>query len=150
MILRLHPMTHQVAIRRLSSDCLDQTVLQSFLDTHLWIVEEELRMCIGIPPWFNSALSFLVAEIVREFARRNAPRKCPARWIRASASRASQRLERTLAKRHYKDGFVKFTGCESFQAVVGSVLERQRSLFWEELRRRKPLSSHSPALGGID
>jgi len=126
MIRWLRLMTDQVTIVRLSPD-----TLQSFLDGYLWIVEEELRTCIGLPPWFDSALSFLVAEIVRDFARHKAPMQCSAHWIRAKARRMGQRLERTLAERHAKNGFVDFMGCESFQAVVGSVLERRGSLYWE-------------------
>ena len=139
-------MTHQLAMRHLSPDCLDQNALQSFLDTQLWIVEEELRMCIGIPPWFDSVLSFLVVQIVRDLGKHKARRKCSAHWIRAWARRAARTLERTLAECHAENGFIKVAGYESFQAAVGSVLERQRSLYWEELRypmagspRREPL-----------
>jgi hypothetical protein len=142
-------MTVQVPDLPSSTDCLDQNARQSFLDTHLWIVEEELRMYIGRPPWFDSALCFVLVEIVGNFARRKAPRKC-AHWIRAEARRAARTLERTLADRHAKDAFVQFTGCESFQAVVGSVLRRQRSLYWAELRLPKSLSSRCGPLKGAD
>jgi hypothetical protein len=140
-----------LAILRLSSNALNKRALEVFLHGHLWIVEEELRTCIGRPLWFDSALSFLVAEVVRDFARHKAPRKCSAHWIRARARRASQALERTLEVHHHaENGFVKFAGCESFQAVVGSVLERQRSLYWEELRYPVAGSSRREPLEGAD
>ena len=134
---------HHLAILRLSGNAPDQEKLAAFLHDHLWIIEEELRMCIGLPPWFDSALSFLVGGIVRDFAMQKAPMKRSAQSIRAKAKRAGQRLERTLAEHHGNDGFVHFMGCESFQAVVGSVLERRGSLYWEELRPRKCFSPRS-------
>lgn len=136
-------MTDRVTIVRLSPDAL-----QSFLDRYVRIVEEELRTSIGLPPWFDSALSFLVAEIVRDFARHKVPMKCSAQWIRAKARRAGRRLERTLARYHATNGVIEFSRAETFEDIVGSVLQRKRSLYWEELRRVKPLSSHSRALGG--
>jgi len=113
-------------------------------------LEEELRMCIGIPPWFDTALSFLVAQIVQDFGDHKAPRESSARWIRAEARRASQRLERTLAEGHAKDGFVTFNVCESFQAVVCSALERQRSLYWEDIRCLTASSVRRVPLGGTE
>jgi len=38
---------------RLSSNALNQRALEVFLHDYLWIVEEELRMSIGLPPWFD-------------------------------------------------------------------------------------------------
>jgi hypothetical protein len=132
--------TDQGAISCLSSNSLDRAVVQFVVDNHLWIVEEELRMCIGRPLWFDSALPFLVAEVVRDFARHKAPMKCSAHRIRARARRASQALERALAVHHAENGFVKFSGCETLEAVVGSILQRKRSFYWEELRLPKSLS----------
>lgn len=138
---------HQLAVFRLSSNDLDQSALEGFLRDHLWIVEEELRTCIGLPPWFNAALCFVLAEIACDSAEYKPGNKCVARWIRRNARRVCQDLERKLADRHAKDGFIKFSGCETFEAVVGSVLERKRSLYWEELRSPKRLYSSRWAAG---
>ena len=141
---------HHLAILRLSGNAPDQEALEAFLHDHLWIIEEELRTSIGLPPWFDSALSFVVAEIVRDLTRHKAPMKRSARWIRAKARRATEMLEPTLARHRTQNGFVKFSCCESFTAIVGSALERKRSLYWEELRFSQPASPRCEPLGGGD
>lgn len=145
MIRWLRLMTDQVTIVRLSPD-----TLQSFLDGYLWIIEEELRTCIGLPPWFDSALSFLVAEIVQDFARHKAPVKCSAQGIRAKARRATEMLEPTLARHHTKNGLVEFNGCQTLEALVGSILQRGRSLYWEPFPLPTPLSPRCEPLEGSD
>jgi hypothetical protein len=150
MIHRLHSMTQQSPIGCLSSDCSGQTFVESFLDSHLWVVEEELRMCIGLPPWFDSALGFIVGDIVRDLATRKAQTKCFTARIRAKARRVVQKFDARLAADHTENGFVKVRRCESLQAVVGSVLRRQRSLYWEELCLPKSLSPRCGPLGGAD
>lgn len=129
-------MTHQL----LSSDSVDQAVLESFLDAHLWGVEEELRMCVGRPPWFDSALCFVLEEVIRHLAKRNSSKECDTRRVRTKARAVCEEMERTLAVRHAKHGVVNFANDETFEALVCSVLQRKRSLYWEELRRPKPLS----------
>ncbi len=137
-------------LRRLSLDPCDSQAVQSLLDMHLWIVEEELRMCIGRPLWFDSALSFLVAKVVRDFARNKVSRNCSAHWIRGRARRASQNLERTLSTRHVRDGIMRFTDDETFECIVGSVLERKRSLYWEKFRLPKSRSRYCGPSEGSD
>ena len=137
-------------LRRLPTRPSDLEPIESLLDAHLWIVEEELRICIGSPPWFDSALAFLLAETVRDLGPFKPRKKWAAHLIRRKARQAADELERTLAERHVQDGIVKFTVCESFKAVVGSVLERQRSLYWEELRLPKSFSSRYGPPGGTD
>lgn len=141
---------HHLAVLRLSGNALDQKTLEAFLHDHLWIIEEELRMCIGLPPWFDSALSFLVGGIVRDFARHKAPMKCSAQWIRAKARQATEMLEPTLARHHTRNGFVEFYGCQTLEPLVGSILQRERSLYWEPFRLPTPLSPRCAPLEGSD
>jgi hypothetical protein len=91
-------------------------------------------MCIGSPPWFDSALCFVLAEIVRDFQRHRPARNRPGNWIRRRARQGAEMLERMVTRRHTENSFIKFSGCETFTAVVRSVLESKRSLYWEELR----------------
>jgi hypothetical protein len=123
------------------------TALESLVDSHLWIIEEELRTCIGLPPWFDSALCFVLAEIARELARSRPRPASTSQWMREKARQVGKRLERTLAKRHVKNGLITFTGDETFPSLLGSLLERHRSPFWEELRGTKSLGPRTRALG---
>ena len=133
-------MTSQSTVCPHSTDCFDE-VRQSFLDTHLWLVEEELRTCLGRPPWFDSALCFVAAEILRDFACCKPPKRSVASWIRSRARGACELLELTLPVRRTQNGIVKFTTEETFAALVCSVLQRKRALYWEELHLPKaPLS----------
>jgi hypothetical protein len=143
MISRLHQ--HQssddpLAILGLSSNALNQTALEVLHD-HIWIVEEELRMCIGLPPWFDGALRFVLAEIACGFAEYKPENNCVAHWTRRKARRICEELESTLTEHHATNGIVRFSGCETLEAVVGSILQRKRSFYWEELRLSKSLSS---------
>jgi hypothetical protein len=137
-----------LAIFRLSGNALDQKTLELFLHDHLWTVEEELRMYLGRPPWFDFALCFAVGEIVRDFQRYKAARNGVGLWIRQRARQAAETLEPTLARRHTENGFVKFNGCETLEALVGSVLQTERSLYWEEFRLPTPLFPRRGPLGG--
>ena len=139
----------RVRQRLVQSPC-DFERIESLLDAHLWIVEEELRMCIGRPPWFDSALCFVSAEIVRDFRSYRPAKKCLGNWIRRRATRASQMLERALATRYTEKGIVKFTNDETFVTFACSVIERKRSLFWEELRLPQTLSLHCGPPRGWD
>jgi hypothetical protein len=108
----------------------DAEVVVSLLDANLWIVEEELRMCIGLPPWSDAALCFTLAEIVRDFGKYRDQNHHVAEWIRRKARQTGQRLERTLARRHARHGFVHFTENDTLQALVGSLVDRHRSSHW--------------------
>jgi len=130
----------ELAILPLPSNALNQRALEVFLHDHLWIVEEELRMCIGLPPWFDAALCFVLAEIGRHFAEYKPENNCVAHWTRGKARRICEDLESTLAQHHATNGIARFSGCETLEAVVGSILERKRSFYWEELRLPKSLS----------
>lgn len=123
------------------------TAIESLVDSHLWIIEEELRTCIGLPPWFDSALCFVVDEIVRELPSYRPQKASALQWIREKARQVGKRLEQTLAKRHVKNGLVTFTGDETFPSLRGLLLERHRSPFWEELRGTKSLGPRSGTLG---
>jgi hypothetical protein len=136
-----HPSSDdQRAILRLSSDPLNQTPLEVLLHDHLWIVEEELRMCIGLPPWFDAALCFVLAEIASDSAKFKPQNRGLAHWIRTKARHATGRLERTLAKHYAKDGFVNFTKGATLPSLLGSLLERHRSPHWDDLAWRKSRS----------
>jgi hypothetical protein len=143
MICRLsqHPSNDDhLAILRVSRNALDQKALEVFLHDHLWIVEEELRMCIGLPPWFDAALCFVLAEIGQQFAEYKPENNCVAHWTRRKARRICEDLESTLAEHHATNGIVRFSGCETLEAVVRSILQRKRSFYWEGLRLPKFLS----------
>jgi hypothetical protein len=130
----------QLAILRLSSNALNQRALEVFLHDYLWIVEEELRVYIGLPPWFDAAMCFVLAEIGRHFAEYKPENNCVAHWTRRKARRICEDLESTLAEHHATSGIVRFSGCETLEAVVGLILQRKRSFYWEELRLPKSLS----------
>ena len=143
MICRPHPHRSSddaLAILPLPSNALNQMALEGFLHGHLWIVEEELRMCIGLPPWFDAALCFVLAEIGRHFGKYKPENNCIAHWTRRKAKRICEDLESALAEHHATNGTVTFSGCETLEAVVGSILQRKRSFYWEELRLPKSLS----------
>src|SRR5260221_14694469 len=143
MICRPHPhrsSDDELAILPLPSNALNQRALEVFLHDHLWIVEEELRMCIGLPPWFDAALCLVLTEIGWHFAEYKPGNNCVAHWTRRKARRICEDLESTVAEHHATIGIVRFSGCETLQAVVGSILRRKRSFYWEELRLPKSLS----------
>jgi len=145
---RQHPSSDdEFANLRLSRNALNQRVLEVFLHDHVWIVEEELRMCIGLPPWSDAALCFALAEIVRDFADYKLEKNSVAVWTRRKARRVCEDLERTLAERHVMNGIVRFSGCETLEAVVGSILQRKRAFYWEDLRCAEPGSSPCRAVG---
>jgi hypothetical protein len=135
------------AIFRLSGNALDQKALEVFLHNHLWIVEEELRMCLGRPPWFDFALCFVLTGIVRDLSGYRPQKVSVPRWMREKARQVGTRLERTLAKRHVKNGLITFTEAETFPSLLGSLLERHRPPYWEELRRPKSLGPRRGTLG---
>ena len=118
----------------------DVIALESLMDSHLWVIEEELRASIGLPPWFDSALCFVLAEIARDFATYKPQDRGLAQWIRKRARHVTGRLERTLADRHAKDGFVNFTEGATLPSLLGSLLERHRSPHWDDRAWRKPRS----------
>ena len=125
----------------------DVAALESLMDSHLWIIEEELRASIGLPPWFDSALCFVLAEIVPDLPTYRPQSASAPQWIRKKARRVGKKLERTLAKRHVKNGLVSFTGNESFPSVLGLLLERHRPLYWEEFRRPRSFGPRCGTLG---
>jgi hypothetical protein len=129
-----------LAIPRLSGNALDQTALKVLLHDHLSIVEEELRMSIGLPPWSDAALCFVLAEIAHDFTKYTPQNRGVEHWIRKRARHATGRLERTIAERHARDGFVNFTTDATLSSLLGSLLDRYRSPHWDELAWRKPRS----------
>jgi len=129
-----------LAILRLSGNALHQTALEAFLHDHLWIVEEELRVCIGLPPWFDAALCFVLSEIASDSAKYTPQRRGVEHWVRKRARRATGRLERTIAERHAKSGLVNFALSATLRSLLGSLLERQRSPHWDDLAWRKSRS----------
>ena len=149
MIHAVHPMTNQVDGGSLPSNYLGQTSLQSFLDSHLWIVEEELRTCIGRPLWFDSALCAVLVEVISDFANHESSKKCDTHSPRAKAREVCVSFERGLAV-HSKHGIIKFANDPTFEALVCSVLQRNRALYWEALRFSKSLSSQCGPLGDTD
>lgn len=138
---------HHLAILRLFGNAPDQETLEAFLHDHLWIIEEELRMCIGLPPWFDSALCFVVAEISRAFANCRPRNASTPQWIREKAKQVGKKLERTLPRRHARNGLVTFEGDATLVSLLGLLLQRPRSLYWEELRGLKSPSPRCRTLG---
>lgn len=124
----------------LAANVEDERSLALFLDRHRWIIEDELSDRFGRPPWFDSALAAVLAEIVRAAAN-YAPQKQEAtRWIRREAGRAARWLEHTIADEHATDGFIRFSSCEAnLTTVITCLLERSRSPYWKDLFPRKPL-----------
>lgn len=125
----------------------DAITLESLMDSHLWIIEEELRTCIGLPMWFDSALCFVLAEIVQDLPSYRPQKASVPKWMREKARQVGKRLERSLAKRHVKNGLITFTEAETFPSLLCSLLERHRSSYWEELRGPKSLGPRRGTLG---
>jgi hypothetical protein len=127
-------------LRRLAANPEDARSLGLFLDRHRWIIEDELSHCLGHPPWFESALAAVFAEIVRGAANYAPQKQEAAQWIRKEARRAGRTLEHTIADEHATDGFIKFSPCEAnLTSLVTSLLERNRSPYWNDLFPRKLL-----------
>src|SRR5882724_6015251 len=126
--------TEQEAVCRLGSNPLDQEALDLLLDRHCWIIEEELSYCLGKPPWFDSAVAAALIAIVSKSIKYDPAKRCVAQWIRMEARRAGRILERTIAARHAKEGFIRFTGGDqNLEALLRSLLGQHRSPYWNEL-----------------
>jgi hypothetical protein len=126
--------SEQEAICRLRSNPLDREALELLLDRHHWIVEEELSYCFGKPPWFDSAVAAALVAIVSERIKYNPAKHCVAHWIRMEARRAGRILERTIAARHAKKGFIRFTnGDQNLEALLRSLLGQHSSPYWNDL-----------------
>jgi hypothetical protein len=123
----------------LAANPRDWEAIELLLDTQLWVVQEEVSRCIGRPPWFDSAVCIVLAEIVRRAGGYKPQKQCVAGWIRTEASRVGGTLEWTIPKFHVKDGVVGFARHESFEALLGSLLERHRSQQWDDLGQRQRL-----------
>jgi len=142
--------SEQEAICRLRSNPLDREALELLLDRHHWIVEEELSYCLGKPPWFDSAVAAALVTIVRKSTKYNSAKLCVSQWIRMEARRAGRILESTIAARHAKEGFIRFTGGDqNLEALLRSLLSQHRSPYWNDLGHRKPLSLPSAPHGKV-
>ena len=123
----------------LAANAQDARSLELLVDRHRWIIEDELSRCFGRPPWFDSALSAVLTEIVRAAANYAPQKQEAAQWIRKEARRAGRTLEHTIADEHATDGFIKFSSCEAnLTSLVTCLLERSRSPYWNDFFPRKP------------
>lgn len=118
----------------------DARSLELLVDRHGWVIEDEVSYCFGRPPWFDSAVAAVLVEIVRGTVKYTPKKHEAAQWIRREARRAGQRLEHMIADKHATDGVIEVrSGAGNLESLVTCLLERRRSLYWDELRPLKPL-----------
>jgi hypothetical protein len=66
---------------------------QLLLERYDWIIEDEVSFYFGSPPWLDTAVPCVLAEIVRLADQCPIESHNAAAWIRKQASRAARRLE---------------------------------------------------------
>ena len=127
-------MTEQEALLGLAWNLLDQEALELLVGRQRWIVEDEVSLCLGRPPWFDSAVAAVFSKIVRQTPSYN-PQKCKAGpWIRAQAVRLARSLAHAIPSCYVKDGGVRFDSDGDLESLVTLILEEHRSLYWDDLR----------------
>jgi len=125
---------------RLATNAEDARSLEFLVDRYTWIIEDELSYCFGRPPWFDSAFVAVVTAIARRAGKYEPQIQQAALWIRQEAKRTVRKLEHTIADEYATDGFINFSPCEAnLTSLVTSLLERNRSPYWNDLFPRKPL-----------
>lgn len=113
---------------------------------YAWLVEEELRLRFGTPPWLDSALVFVLVEIFRHSRCFPLQTRKAAASIRNQAKRAAKRLEQTIADKHTKNGFIDIRHeDEALARQVHGFLERTQSLYWAELCPRRLVRPSLPS-----
>jgi hypothetical protein len=136
-------MSGQYALRRLASNPCDREALALVIDTYSWIVDEEVSCRFGTPSWFPAATVLVFLEIVSGAVRYASERHQQARWIRAMARRAAQRLERKLSNDPTGLGLVQSqSNRRDLESTLTHLLNARTSLYWTDVRLHPSL--HDP------
>lgn len=132
------PVSDEQLLTRLAANPHDAQVLDLLVDRHTWIIEDELSLCLGTPPWFDSAVAAVLTGVVRQTPNYD-PRNCNAgEWIRAQSRRLARALANAIPNCLKENGCLRFTANGSLESLVTLLLEKQRSPFWDDLRPCRP------------
>ena len=131
-------MTQQEAILTLALNPLDQNALELLVDRQRWIVEDEVSLCVGRPPWFDSAVAAVFSQIVRQTPKYNPRNQNVESWIRGFTARLARSLSHEIPTYYTKDGGIQFDSEENLESLVTLVLEEQASPYWDDLRPHRP------------
>jgi len=125
-------------LTRLAGNPRDTRCLELLIDRQRWIVEDELSLCFGTPPWFDSAVAVVLTAIVRETPRYNPRKRKAAQWIRAQSRRLAWALANAIPNCLKEDGCLGLASKGSLESLVTLLLEQQRSHYWDDLRAPSP------------
>jgi hypothetical protein len=144
------PVSDEQLLTRLAANPHDAQVLELLVDRHTWIIEDEVSLCFGIPPWFDSAVAVVFAAVVRETPCFNPGKHKAARWIRVQSMRFARAQANAIPNCCTNDGCIRFTSAGSLESLVTLLLENQRSPYWEDIHPRRPLFASGPRYSRLD
>jgi hypothetical protein len=131
-------MTDHDALVSIARNPADQEAVAWLVDSHGWIIEDEVSRYFGRPPWFESAVAAVIVEIIRGAANYAHKKHQAPIWIRTAARRAARSLEGTLLDQHAVQGVIQFESAGGRQeSLVRCLLQGRRSPYWEEVRLHK-------------
>ena len=134
-------MPEQEALASLAETPFDQKALELLVDRYALIIEDEVSLFLGRPPWFDSAVAAVFAGIVRQAPRYDPQNYNAGQWIRAQAMRLARSLAHAIPSVYSKDGGIRFDLEGSLESLVTLILEERRSPFWDDLRPHRPTCS---------